>query len=95
MSAIASGVAEIEVQHAAGAVLVEPVADVEVLLEVVAQRNVEERAAGRRQLHARGQPSLHDREVAGSEMPVQLGDEPAHLQALVLREACRDRSSGR
>ena len=56
----------------------------EVLLEVVAQREVEERSPVRRQLHARRQPTLHHREVARGVMPVELVDVRAHLQALVL-----------
>ena len=40
----------------------------EVLLEVVAQREVEERPPVRGQLHRRGQPALHDGEVAGGEV---------------------------
>jgi hypothetical protein len=40
---------------------------VEVLLEVVAQRHVDERTPVRGQLHARGQTALNDSEVAGGE----------------------------
>ena len=47
-AAIVSGVVAFEVHAAAGAVALEPVADVEVLLEVVAEREVEERPAGSR-----------------------------------------------
>jgi hypothetical protein len=55
------------------------VGDVEVLLEVVAQREVQERPPVRRQLHAGRQSPLHDREVAGGQVPVELRDERADL----------------
>ena len=51
------------VHPAAGSVAVEPVGDVEALLEVVAQREVEERPPRRGQLHRRRQPALNDSEV--------------------------------
>jgi hypothetical protein len=41
------------------------VADVEVLLEVVGQRHVDERAPVGGELHAGRQAALHDRHVAG------------------------------
>ena len=62
------------VDAAPGAVPLEPVADVEVLLEVVAQRDVDERAAVGGELHARRQAALHDRQVARREVAVELGD---------------------
>src|SRR5258705_6046721 len=63
------------VQPASGAVLGEPVGDVEVLFEVMPQRNVDERTAGGGQLHARGESTLDDREVTRREVPVQVRDE--------------------
>ena len=51
----------------AGTVALQAVADVEVLLEVVAEREVEERAPVRGQLHRRRQAPLDDRQVAGGE----------------------------
>src|SRR3954462_11550846 len=54
----------LEGHAAAGAVAVEAVADVEVLLEVVAQREVEEGALRRRQLHRRRQAALDHGYVA-------------------------------
>ena len=63
------------VEAAAGAVSAEAVIDVEVLLEVVAQGDVEERAAVGGELHAGRQPALHDGDIAGREMAVQVGDE--------------------
>ena len=54
-------------------------ADVPVLLEVVAQREVQERPARGRELHRRGQPALDDRQVAGRQVPVQVGDEGTDL----------------
>lgn len=72
------GVAGLFVGHAAsGAVALQAVAYVEVLLEVVAQWNVQEWAAARGQLHAGRQATLYDGEVRGGEVAVQLGDEPA------------------
>jgi hypothetical protein len=47
-----------------GAVALEPVADVEVLLEVVAERELQERPLAGGQLHGGGEPALDDREVA-------------------------------
>ena len=84
----------VEVQHPAGAVLVEPVTDMEVLLEVVTQRNVKERPPGCGQFHAGGQPALHHCQIAGGEMSIQLRDKPAHLEALMLWERVRDLSVG-
>ena len=52
-----------------------------VLLEVVAQREVQERPPRRRELHRRRQAALDDREVARGEVPVQLGDVGADLHA--------------
>src|ERR1700722_18949743 len=48
-----------------GPVAVEPVADMEVLLEVAGEREVQEGPPAGGQLHRRGQPALDDREVAG------------------------------
>src|SRR2546425_13242973 len=50
----------LEVHAAARAIALEPVAHVEVLLEVVPQREVEERPAVRSELHRRRQPALDD-----------------------------------
>ena len=50
-----------------------------VLLEVVAQREVQERPARGGELHRGRQPALHDRQVAGREVPVQVGDEGTDL----------------
>lgn len=44
----------------------------QVLLEVVLQRHVDERPAVRRQLHASGQPTLDDRQIACRQVPEQL-----------------------
>ena len=52
----------------------------EVLLEVVAQREVEERPPVGGQLHRRGQPALDHREVAGGELPVEVGHVRADLE---------------
>ncbi len=53
---------------------VEPVAHVEVLLEVVAEREVQERPPAGGQLHRGGQAALDDGEVAGGQVAVELVD---------------------
>src|SRR5262249_59369242 len=74
------------VEAATRPVALEPVVDVEVLLEVVAQWHVNERSTVGRQLHARGQPGLGDGEVARGEVAVELryvaavGDAPSPRQ---------------
>ena len=73
----------LEVHAASGAVALESVADVEVLLEVVAEREVEERASVRRQLHRRRQAALDDGEIAGGEVPVELVHVGADLEPVV------------
>jgi len=50
------------------------VTHVEVLLEVVAQREVDERPPIRRQLHGRREAPLHDRQIAGRQMAKELVD---------------------
>ncbi len=79
----------LEVHAPAGPVALQPVPDVEVLLEVVPQREVQERPPGRRQLHRRGQPALDDREVARGQVPVQLGHVRPDLQAVAGGQAGR------
>ena len=61
----------------------------EVLLEVVAEREVEERASVRRQLHRRGQAALDDGEVAGGQVPVELVYVGAHLEPVVCGQRLR------
>ncbi len=72
----------LEVHAPAGAVALEPVADVDGLLEVVLEREVEERPAVGGELHRGRQAALHDGEVAGREVLVEVVDERAHLQAV-------------
>ena len=79
----------LEVDHAAGAVLLKPVADMEVLLEVMAQRNVEERPASGCQLHAGRQAALHNRQIAGGKVPVEVVDVAAHFEAFMPRQRVR------
>src|SRR5215471_861144 len=69
------------VHVSAGAVAVESVADVEVLLEVVPERKVQERPLGGGQLHGGGQPALDDGEVADAQMPVEPVDVAVQLKA--------------
>ena len=79
----------VEVHAPPGAVALEAVADVEVLLEVVAQREVEEGPAVSGQLHGRRQAALHDREVAGGQVSVELVHVRVHLEAVLLGERRR------
>ena len=53
----------------------EAVGDVVVLLEVAAQREVQEGPAGGGELHGRGEAAVADREVAGRQVAV----EPVHV----------------
>ena len=59
----------------------------EVLLEVVAEREVEERAPVRGQLHRGRQATLDDCQVADGEVPVEVVDVGSNLEAVVLRQA--------
>ena len=68
-------------QHPARPVALQPVADVALLLEVVLERDVQERPPCRRELHRRREAALDDREVAGDEVAVQVRDERPHLDA--------------
>ena len=78
---------EVVVVHASpGAVLLEPVADVEVLLEMVSEREVEEGASVGGELHRRGQPALDDGEVAGGEVAIELGNVRPDLEPVVVRQ---------
>jgi hypothetical protein len=81
------GVAGGVVHPPAGPVAIQAVGDVEVLLEVVAQREVQEPAAGSPSAPCRSSIRLHDREVADGQVPVELRDERADLQPLVPRQA--------
>ena len=65
-------------QVGAGAVALEPVPHVPVLLEVVAQRHVEEGPSRRGQLHAGREPALHHGHVARRELPPEVGHEAEH-----------------
>src|SRR5579872_4356281 len=75
--------------HAAtGAVALETVPHVEVLLEVVPQRNIDEGTPCCGQLHRRREATLHKRDVARAKMTVQLRNVRAHVQAVVRRQRC-------
>ena len=76
-------------QQGPGAVPLEAVPDVVVLLEVVAQRHVEERTPGRGELHAGRESPLDHRDVARGEVPPQVGDVAEHRGPLTLRERAR------
>src|SRR5215211_1441368 len=78
-----------EVHQPAGPVALEPVADVEVLLEVMPEREIEERTSVRGQLHAGREAALDDGEVAGGQVPVQVGHVAAYLEPFVLRQRRR------
>ena len=85
----------LEVHPAAGSVAVEPVGDVEALLEVVAQGEVEERPPRGGQLHRGRQPALNHSEVAGGEVAVEILDKGTHLQTVGRGQGCRvDARSG-
>src|SRR6188768_1431404 len=62
----------VEVHATTCSVAFEPVADVEVLLEVVAQREVEERPLLRGQLHRRRQAPLDHCQVTGRQVAVEV-----------------------
>src|SRR3954447_14934078 len=81
------GPVEFEVHAPSGAVALEAVADVEVLLEVVAKREVEERSLVGGQLHRGGESALNDGEVAGGEVAVEVMHVGAHLESFGAREA--------
>jgi hypothetical protein len=59
---------------------------VEVLLEVVAEWEVEEGPAVGGELHCRGEASLDDRQVAGGEVLVQVVDVGSDLEPVVCRQ---------
>ena len=61
-----------ELHAPSGAIAVEAVRDMEVLLEVVLEREVEERRSGRRELHAGREAALHEGQIAGGEMAVEV-----------------------
>src|SRR5713226_6193142 len=61
-----------EVHAPTGAVTIEPVPDVEVLLEVVAEREIQKRPPVRGELHRRGEPALDHRNVTRREMAIEL-----------------------
>jgi hypothetical protein len=54
--------------------LIEAVADVKVLLEMMTQWKVEERTAVRGKLHRRGQATLYNREIARGQVAIELVD---------------------
>src|SRR5450432_1609934 len=58
----------------AAAIALEPMPHVVVLLEVVAQREIEEQSTEGGELHAGRQAALHDREIAGTEVLIELVD---------------------
>ena len=61
---------------------------------MVAQREGEERPAGRDQLHRRRQAALHDGDVAGREVAVELVDVAAHLEPVGARQRSPGRCAG-
>src|SRR5258708_134426 len=71
-----------KVHTAPSLVAVKAVSHVEVLLEMVAQREVQKRALVRRQLHRRRQPTLHHRQIPDGEVTVQLLDIATHFDPL-------------
>src|SRR5690349_4878814 len=75
------GAGVLEVEPDPGAEAIEASGDVQLLLEVVAQREVEEGRAESGQLHRGGEPALDDREVGGRVMREEVGYVVAHLDA--------------
>ena len=69
-------------QRPSGAVPVQSVPHVHLLLEVVLERHVEERALRGGQLHRGAEAALHDGHVAGGVVQVEVGQEPAYLDAV-------------
>ena len=61
---------------------VEAVGDVELLLEVLAEREVDEPASCRGELHRGCEAALDDGDVASGEMPVQVGEVPADFEPI-------------
>ena len=84
----------LEVHEAPGAVALEPVPDVQVLLKVVAERKDEERPLVGGQLHRRRQPALDDRQVAGREVAVEVVDVGADLEPVPLGELAGRQRAG-
>src|SRR4051794_30903334 len=66
------GPVEFEVHAPPRSVALEAVADMEVLLEVMAKREVEERPPVRGELHRGGEPALHHGEIASGEVAVEV-----------------------
>ena len=90
-----SSPASIRVVHVTpGAVPPQSVPDVDVLLEVVPKRKVEKRRVVGRELHRRREPALDNREVACSEVPVEVVDVGVHRDQVV-RKSNADRSAAR
>src|SRR3954469_664056 len=84
------GVGLLLVVHASpGAVAIESVPDVEVLLEVVPQRHVDERAPVGGELHGRGEPTLDDRNIRRREVLVETWHVAAHGGASPARQDTR------
>src|SRR5262249_53352911 len=73
----------VEVHPHPGAVAVQAVMDVNVLLEVVLKREVEERPAVGGEFHRGREAALDDREVASGQMPVQVVYVGADLEPVV------------
>jgi hypothetical protein len=65
---------------------VQTVLDGTLLLEVLPEREVQERASVRDELHGRGEPALYDRRIAGGEMQVQVRHVSAHVDPIADRE---------
>ena len=72
-----------EVHRATGSIAIESMADMEVLLEVMPQREIDERPPVRGQLHRGRQPALDQRNVTDREMPVELVDVGTDLKTVL------------
>src|SRR5262245_17708103 len=79
----------------AGPQAIQPARDVEVLLEVVAKRKVEEGRLEGGQLHGRGEAALHDGEMRGGVVAEEVGDEGLHDQLRAAGELARRQAGPR
>ena len=76
------GIGGVGVTHCvAGAVALQPVPDMEVLLEVMLERYIDEWGSGCGEFHARAQSALHHGDVTGRQVLIEVGQEAAHPDA--------------
>src|SRR6266478_4417045 len=71
-----------ELHAPSGAIAVETMGNMKILLEMVLEREVEERRSGGGQLHAGGEAALHQRQIARREMAIEIRHEGIYLDTL-------------